>query len=1010
MSSTAGARRARSVFASLLFALLLSLMIAPPGSAWAQSARPTTTTSGTFSLPAAPSQPRPVSWRAIEVLSSSSSETTEWGRAKLIDGKRFTRYGSEGLGFRSGYRSSTSAVEWVALDLGAQRTLTEVRLYPASPWSQSPGYGFPRRFRIDVSNDRAFAQFHTVADHTQADYPNPGAAPVILPLRDQGTFRYVRLWANGLADLGNGRYGLALAEIEVPTQWTIGKPDAQGDTVRVWASSTTEDGPWQLGAVADGAAQGRAYMSWSGNTRADVPEWLVMDLGREQVLGRIELTPAAVAGKPVGHGLPRRFRIDASRHADFRVFDTVVEESEANALAFVLEPSEHAYRYVRVMATQLAPVEAGRYAMALGKLRVTATPPEVQTPEERGPAVIIAGQPDPRRTASSWIAPNDPHFKEQFYLMARTGIDVLPAWQVTRGKGARVAVLDTGKTRHPDLTWSGGFDFINMDSSLDGDGYDGDATDPDIAPADCAAHRGRKKVFHGTNMAALIGARGNNGIGIVGVAPEAEIVPVRFLDDCGPRSLFQNVITALDYAAGQKVDGAGRIKHPVDVINLSTLSSNVQPCYPLLADAVKRAVDNGVAIVVAAGNDPTVGSRYPANCPGVITVGGSRFQRSSDGAVLTMAGPRFRLGPEVHVLAPGSGNEPAGRIEGLVTTGRDAGAAIIEYVVGTSGATALVSGTLALFQSVRKQMGLDRATPAGLKKMLQLFARKPDIPCTDCGAGIIDAGRTVAGAGARLATVKGNRWTLHAALDTRDTPVAQFDFGPTDGRSWTALMCDWDGDGLRTPGYVIHAIGTWFYSNDIPPRDIKSFTFDVQASESPYKQALCGDWDGDGIETAGWFGNPLHIAFRARNSNTTGQPDIHWDFRAHYVGPFFAETPPRALAGHFIDGHLRVARPGVYHDGRFVLFKTGLHHWYDYLTPGWSQDPTYVFEWHPGGYRDGVPLVGNWDAKGTDGIGLWAGGMLMFGNVDGASSDARVDELKEELKRGTNPDRVLIWH
>lgn len=76
--------------------------------------------------------------------------------------------------------------------------------------------------------------------------------------------------------------------------------------------------------------------------------------------------------------------------------------------------------------------------------------------------------------------PNDTHFPRQWALTQRQGIDVLPAWDVTRGEGQTVAVIDSGVAPHPDLdaNVTDGYDFISDPSrARDGDGRDSDPTD-----------------------------------------------------------------------------------------------------------------------------------------------------------------------------------------------------------------------------------------------------------------------------------------------------------------------------------------------------------------------------------------------------------------------------------------------------------------------------------------------------------------------------------------------------
>src|SRR5262249_40247165 len=79
-------------------------------------------------------------------------------------------------GYPSGIMPSADAVKWVQVDLAKSVHVDEIRLIPARPtdFADTPGFGFPVRFRVEASDDADFHTSHTLADHTVADYPNPG--------------------------------------------------------------------------------------------------------------------------------------------------------------------------------------------------------------------------------------------------------------------------------------------------------------------------------------------------------------------------------------------------------------------------------------------------------------------------------------------------------------------------------------------------------------------------------------------------------------------------------------------------------------------------------------------------------------------------------------------------------------------------------------------------------------------------------------------------------------------
>ena len=105
----------------------------------------------------------------------------------------------------------------------------------------------------------------------------------------------------------------------------------------------------------------------------------------------------------------------------------------------------------------------------------------------------------------------------------------------------------------------------------------------------------------------MIAANTNNGIGVAGVAPNTQIMPVRVLDAYG-NGLYSNVAAGLMYAAD----------HGAKIINLS-LAGSVPADF--LRDAVNYAVAKGALVIAAAGNNNGGPVMYPAAYPAAIAVG-----------------------------------------------------------------------------------------------------------------------------------------------------------------------------------------------------------------------------------------------------------------------------------------------------------------------------------------------------------------------------------------------------
>ena len=200
---------------------------------------------------------------------------------------------------------------------------------------------------------------------------------------------------------------------------------------------------------------------------------------------------------------------------------------------------------------------------------------------------------------------NDPGVGEQYAIKQKDDhdIDAPGAWN-KRTSCAKVAVLDTGvQTDHPDLKsnlWENTKDPSNGRDD-DGNGVIDDRFGGDVVDGKGS---GEDKHGHGTHVAGIIGARGNNDRGIAGLCWSVKIVAVRVLDADG-RGTWSQEIAGIDYAisAGAKVINAS-FGGPTDS--------------EIVRDAIQRAKSKGVLLVAAAGNDsvnadktPTFPAAYP---------------------------------------------------------------------------------------------------------------------------------------------------------------------------------------------------------------------------------------------------------------------------------------------------------------------------------------------------------------------------------------------------------------
>ncbi|WP_238359893.1 type VII secretion-associated serine protease mycosin [Micromonospora fiedleri] len=224
-------------------------------------------------------------------------------------------------------------------------------------------------------------------------------------------------------------------------------------------------------------------------------------------------------------------------------------------------------------------------------------------------------------------------------------LSINKAHQIARGDGVKVAVLDTGVYPHPDLKRNllPGTDVKSGNDESAWKDTDG----------------------HGTAMAGLIAAHGQVPGGALGIAPSANILPIRFKTS-NHEGTGADLAKAVDYA----------VRSGVEVISISSAGD------PDLLEqkSIQRAIAADIVIVAAAGNRPNDQTvRHPAAYPGVIAVGG--IDRDGNHAEVSVAGA------EVDVVAPAVEIYSTG-INGRYRVG-----------TGTSGATAIVAGAAALVRA-----------------------------------------------------------------------------------------------------------------------------------------------------------------------------------------------------------------------------------------------------------------------------------------------------------------------
>jgi thermitase len=239
---------------------------------------------------------------------------------------------------------------------------------------------------------------------------------------------------------------------------------------------------------------------------------------------------------------------------------------------------------------------------------------------------------------STFTRPNDPYYNYQWGLHndgtisaaiknypSKIGADINmeKAWEIQKGSDSIiVAIIDTGlNVNHPELKsrfWTHiGKNFIENQN-----------------PKDLSSTND-----HATNVAGIIGASANNGIGFTGIDWNCKLMILKALDNDGS-GYTTSIANAIHYA----VDNGAR------VINLSLGSRNYSQSMSL---AIEKALKNNVVVVAAMGNENSMTANYPAAYTGVIAVGAINAESNRSNPFYRTWNTGSNYGNHISVVAPG---------------------------------------------------------------------------------------------------------------------------------------------------------------------------------------------------------------------------------------------------------------------------------------------------------------------------------------------------------------------
>lgn len=385
-------------------------------------------------------------------------------------------------------------------------------------------------------------------------------------------------------------------------------------------------------ALSDPATAAPPEVRTPAEVRADPTQFVVVAVPNP-VTGR----PAAVGGTAHGYGTTTNYRISATaaslirdiarRHSLTLVSEWPIEQLQMHCVLFRIPPGTTREAVIEKLLT-----------------------------DKR---VLIAQPLNEFESASNAGTPfDDPYARLQSNVNA---LDVAEAHAFSKGAGIRVAIIDTGvDTEHPDLAGR---------TQLTRNYIDDDANE-------------FRNDRHGTQVAGLIAAAANNGIGIVGVAPDVRLMAYKACWQPTPSTAGRCNSFTLAQAL------ADALAAKAQVINLSL----VGPSDPLLEALVEKAIASGVVVVGAVSEDPRY--RFPAKLPRVLPVAEAEASAADGDDVL---------------------RAPARDIVTLVPNGH------YDFASGSSLATAQISGVVALLLARNQKLGVDK-----LRAMLAQSTQKHD--------------------------------------------------------------------------------------------------------------------------------------------------------------------------------------------------------------------------------------------------------------------------------------------